>query len=97
MQKVLSLTLFLIFAIWGTSFSQVLYNFEVDAQGWFDNGWAGGLTDVSQTADPSGLSAGVLSVGYDIGADKKGVLEFPTTDATSGKLITYHVWLPAEG
>ncbi|MCP4414145.1 MAG: T9SS type A sorting domain-containing protein [Gammaproteobacteria bacterium] len=96
MHKVLVLTLFLTLTILSNSFSQVIFDFEVDAQGWVDNGWAGGLTDVSQAADPTGESAGVLSVGYDIGADKKGVLQFPQTDATSAKLITYHVWLPAD-
>jgi len=92
----LLLTFLLSLTILGNSFAQALFEFEMDAQGWFDNGWGGGLTDVSQVADPTGLSDGVLSVGYNIGADKKGVLEFPSTDATTGKLITYHVWLPAD-
>jgi len=96
MKRLLVLTLLLTLAFWGSSGAQVLYDFETDAQGWFDNGWGAGLTGVTQVADPSGLSAGVLSVGYNIDADKKGVLEFPTTDATTGKLITYHVWLPAD-
>ena len=96
MKRMLLLTFLLSLTILGNSFAQALFEFEMDAQGWFDNGWGGGLTDVSQVADPTGLSDGVLSVGYNIGADKKGVLEFPSTDATTGKLITYHVWLPAD-
>ena len=96
MKKTLLLTVFLSLTILGSAFTQTLFNFEVDAQGWFDNGWAGGLTGVTQAVDPTGLSTGVLEVGYDIGADKKGVLEYPSTDATTGKLITYHVWLPAD-
>lgn len=96
MRKVLLLAVFLVLSVQGNAFSQVLFNFEADAQGWFDNGWAGGLTGVARIADPSGLSTGVLEVGYNIGKDKKGVLEFPSIDATSGKLITYHVWLPVD-
>ncbi|MCA9734554.1 MAG: T9SS type A sorting domain-containing protein [Deferribacteres bacterium] len=96
MKRVLLLTLGLFVFLAGTAFSQTLFDFEGDAQGWYDNGWAGGLTSVMQAADPTGNSAGVLSVGYDIGVDKKGVLEFPSLDASSGKLITYHVWLPAD-
>ncbi len=96
MQRLLLLTFLLMLAFLGSTYAQMLFEFETDEQGWKDNGWGGGLTSVVWAADPSGESAGVLSVGYDIGTDKKGVLEFPTTDATTGQLITYHVWLPAD-
>ena len=95
MQRLLWLMLFLSLALVGGAPAQVLFNFETDAQDWQNTGWSPGVTTVERVADPSGQSAGVLAVGYNIALAKNGSIQMPQTDATSGQLLTYHVWLPA--
>jgi hypothetical protein len=94
MRKILLLLAIILTA--GLVNAQIISDFESDEQGWFDNGWGAGLTGVAQAADPSGESGGVLAIGYDIGADKKGVIQKDGIDPAGAQLLTYYIWLPAD-
>ena len=79
MQKVLIVTLCMFMFLVGNAFSQVIADFETD-DGGFVTGWGGAITGLSQVADPSGVSAGVLqmSINADLG-DGKAAMKKPGT------------------
>lgn len=73
--------------------AQVLADFEADANGFSDNGWAKGFTSVGQAADLTGRSTGVLKLSFDGSKDGKGDIEKDEVDA-KGQIMTYWVYLP---
>ncbi|MDZ7721851.1 MAG: FlgD immunoglobulin-like domain containing protein [candidate division KSB1 bacterium] len=63
--------------------------------GFADNGWGTGFTDVSNQADPSGESDGVLALTFDGSAGQKGDVEGSgLPDPASYDMMVYHIWLP---
>ncbi|NOX89902.1 MAG: T9SS type A sorting domain-containing protein [Calditrichaeota bacterium] len=76
-------------------FGQVVADFETGTDG-FDVGWGNAITNVYQTADPTGTSGGVLALDFDASAsESKGAVAKTNIDATGAKVITFFVYLPA--
>ena len=84
--------------LFGLSFSygQVIADFESSTNG-FDVGWGNTITGVAQTADPTGMSGGVLALNFDAsGSEQKGAIQKLNVDVTGAKAITFFVYLPAD-
>jgi len=97
MQKVLILTLCMFVLLIGNAFSQVVADFETD-DGGFVIGWGGSITGLSQVADPSGVSSGVLqmSVNADLGDGKAAMKKPGPLEYLGAQVIAYYVWLPSD-
>jgi hypothetical protein len=99
MRKAL-LVCFILSLIWGANgflFAQVVADFEDGTtQGYFDNGWGSGFTDVSYLADPTGRSTGVLALTFDGTAGQKGDLQVDNLEPMGAHLLMYWIYLPAD-
>ncbi|HHM24038.1 MAG TPA: hypothetical protein ENJ23_03265, partial [Bacteroidetes bacterium] len=80
----------------GLGRGQVIADFESGTNDFYDNGWGTGFTSVSQVADPTGMSAGVLALAFDGSKGKKGDIQRDNVDAAGAQIITYFVYLPAD-
>jgi len=92
----------LCFVVAGALQAQVIADFEVPAlgtQGFADNGWGPCLTGVNRIADPTGRSAGVLSIGFDYtkGAEgnRRGTLEKTNFSPKNAHVLSLMIYLPA--
>lgn len=102
MKKVLAVVLGLMLYASGLQ-AQVLADFESPAagtQGFADENWGTFISSVSQAADPSGASSGVLKVTLDAkdyrpAGDPKDPIATSTIKTLKGKFLVYYVWLPA--
>ncbi len=94
MNRMLGIILALTFVFSGNVFAQVIADFEVDENGFYDNGWGPGLNSVAQTDDPSGLSDGALSLDYN--GTGKGVIQLDNVDPLGAQIITYYVYLTTD-
>jgi len=86
----------LVFMISFPVFGQVVADFETDENG-FVIGWGGSITNLSQVADPSGITDGVLaiSVDADLGDGKAAIKKPGPLEYAGAKAIAYSIWLPA--
>lgn len=69
-------------------------------QGLSDGNWGSYITGISQVADPSGVSAGVLQVGVWAkdqrpNGDPKDAVTISGVKSLSGKFFNLNIWLPA--
>ena len=90
------LTIFLVFL--GLSFvmGQVIADFEAGTDG-FDIGWGNTISGVSQAADPSGTGGNALAISFDAsGSEQKGAIQKLNVEASTGKVITFFIYLPAD-
>ncbi|MFH1196198.1 MAG: T9SS type A sorting domain-containing protein [bacterium] len=96
------LLLFAIFILLTSSgIAQVLCDFEITNQGWYNYGWGPAIASVQQVADPTGQSNGVLQVSFDASLDAvtgTGAIGFESGNpsATTAQILYYYVWLPAD-
>ena len=83
----------------------VLCSFEnpvAGTQGFVDNGWGAAFTDISQAADPTGESDGVLSTTFDFNQGDKGTMQKSGVDiydddaGVYASEISIDVFLPAD-
>ena len=96
MKKLLVLLSVFSFAFVQNGGAQVFADFEVDTDGFADNGWGSGFTSVEQIADPTSLSDGVLALNCDSGQGDKGVIQVDNLDPQNAETIDVDVWLPAD-
>ena len=96
MKRFLKLMFALIFAFSGSIFAQVIADFEATDDG-FSVGWGNTLTSVSQAADPTGVSSGVLALNFDAsGSEQKGAIQKTNVDASLARTLTFYLWVPAD-
>ena len=95
MKKMLAWLIFVVIALSGGLFAQVIFDFEVD-NGGFTTSYDL-FSSFVQASDPSGLSAGALAATFDISvtADNKGNIYKVNVDPDAAPIITFYVWLPA--
>ncbi|MCK5077929.1 MAG: hypothetical protein KAR38_16220, partial [Calditrichia bacterium] len=93
MKKLVLSMLVMLFFLTGSALSQVIADFE-EADDGFAVAWGSGLA-LSQMADPTGLSAGVLSAAIDV-ANGGGAMSKANVEAMGAKLGTFFVYLPAD-
>jgi hypothetical protein len=77
--------------------AQIIADFEKDMNGFVNNNWGAGMPNVTQVADPTGKSAGVLQLGMNFAKKTNGAAAVgsPITVPVGAKFITYWVYLPA--
>jgi len=75
----------------------LLSDFEVN-DGGFSHGWGDFITSVSQMADPSSVSAGVLGVNLDADAttESKGAIQKTNIEAGTAHMSTFYLWLTTD-
>lgn len=102
MNKVLLLTLVLSLVCFGSAFSQVVADFETDANGFYDGNWGVFITSIEQVADPTASDkGGVLAVHIDAnqtGGDPKDPIAHSGMAFEGGlpALMSYEIWLPSD-
>jgi len=75
--------------------AQVIADFETGQDGYVI-GWGDAITAISQTADPTGASAGVLSLSVQAGTvEQKGAIQRENFDPEGIDLVQYYIYLPA--
>ncbi len=76
--------------------AQIIADFETGTDG-FGIGWGNTITNVSQAADPSGASSGVLALDFDAsGSEQKGAIQKMNVEMGEAKAFTFFVYLPAD-
>lgn len=91
------LVIFSILALSSWAHAQVIATFETGLDG-YGKAYGGALTGVTQIADPTGKSAGVLQAEITTrtgGEGDKAAFSKAGLDATGATMITYSIYLPA--
>ncbi len=68
-------------------------DFEIDENGFYDNGWGSGLDAVTKVDDPAGSGSGVLSLDYN--GTNKGVIQKDNV-TPSGQVMSFGIYLTAD-
>ncbi len=76
---------------------QVIADFE-DSDNGFGIGWGDFIVSVSQTADPTGMSDGVLALALNAGTttENKGALQITNLEVGNAHAVIFYVYLPAD-
>jgi hypothetical protein len=96
MRRVLLLTLISVFISLGSVFAQVFADFESTTHDFYDNGWATGFTSVSQIADPTSRTAGVLALECNAANGVKGIIEKDNVETNGAPVMGFYIYLPAD-
>ena len=86
-----------LFLFFGVAKGQVIADFETDVNG-FEIGWGDAITNVYQTTDPTGLSAGVLALDFNAATttENKGAVQKTNIEVDDAHSILFYIYLPAD-